>query len=313
MRKIFSAICVSLSLILMIGVFSSPAVCGASEGYALGDVDKDGKLSVSDVVALRQKIVSGDAAEEVLALGDMDKDGKLRVSDIVLLREKIIKQNENDPLVVRIDEGNFPDPVFIRDVRKFDLNGDGWLSEGEIAKVEEIDISIKEIITAEYPKPPQRPKVYTLQGITYFTALKALNCSGNALSELDISQNASLTTLYCANNNLTELDVSHNKRLTTLYCYDNNLNNLDVTCNTNLLYLLCYNNNLSTLNVTRNAKLLRLECDNNNLTALDVTQNTKLDTLLCENNNITTLDVSNNPLLSQFTYDDNVQVIGWNK
>ena len=291
MRKIFSAICVSLSLILMIGVFSSPAVCGASEGYALGDVDKDGKLSVSDVVALRQKIVSGDATEEVLALGDMDKDGKLTVSDIVLLREKIIKQNENDPLVVRIDEGNFPDPVFIRDVRKFDLNGDGWLSEGEIAKVEEIDINTKFIYLPEVP-PVSRAKIHNLQGIEYFTSLE---------------------TLYAEHNSLTELDISHNKRLTTLYCYDNNLNNLDVTCNTNLLYLLCYNNNLSTLNVTRNAKLLRLECDNNNLTALDVTQNTKLDTLLCDNNNITTLDVSNNPLLSHFTYDDNVQVIGWNK
>ncbi len=271
MRKIFSAICVSLSLILIIGVFSSPAVCGASEGYALGDVDKDGKLSVSDVVALRQEIVSGDAAEEVPSLGDMDKDGKLTVSDIVLLREKIIKQDENDPLVVRIDERNFPDPVFIRDVRKFDLNSDGWLSEGEIAKVEEIDISVKEIITAEYPKPPQRPKVYTLQGIAYFTALKALNCSGNALSELDISHNASLTTLYCADNNLTELNVKKNPELTAL------------------------------------------NCAHNQIKTLDVSQNTKLDTLLCQNNNITTLDVSNNPLLSHFTHDDNVQIIGWNK
>ena len=201
MRKIFSAICVSLSLILMIGVFSSPAVCGASEGYALGDVDKDGKLSVSDVVALRQKIVSGDATEEVLALGDMDKDGKLTVSDIVLLREKIIKQNENDPLVVRIDEGNFPDPVFIRDVRKFDLNGDGWLSEGEIAKVEEIDINTKFIYLPEVP-PVSRAKIHNLQGIEYFTSLE---------------------TLYAEHNSLTELDISHNKRLTTLYCYDNNL------------------------------------------------------------------------------------------
>lgn len=291
MRKIFSAICVSLSLILMIGVFSSPAVCGASEGYALGDVDKDGKLSVSDVVALRQKIVSSDAAEEVLALGDMDKDGKLTVSDIVLLREKIIKQNENDPLVVRIDEGNFPDPVFIRDVRKFDLNGDGWLSEGEIAKVEEIDINTKFIYLPEVP-PVSRAKIHNLQGIEYFTSLETLYAGSNALTELDVSRNTQLTTLDCSYNKLDTLNVEHNIRLTVLCCNDNNLITLDVSQNTELSSLYCFNNQLTQLNVSRNVKL---------------------EDLLCINNNITTLDVSNNPLLSQFTYDDNVQVIGWNK
>lgn len=291
MRKIFSAICVSLSLILMIGVFSSPAVCGASEGYALGDVDKDGKLSVSDVVALRQKIVSGDAAEEVLALGDMDKDGKLTVSDIVLLREKIIKQNENDPLVVRIDEGNFPDPVFIRDVRKFDLNGDGWLSEGEIAKVEEIDIDTHPVHEPEI-HPTPREKICSLQGIEYFTSLEKLHAGSNALTELDVSRNTQLTTLDCSYNKLDTLNVEHNIRLTVLCCNDNNLITLDVSQNTELSSLYCFNNQLTQLNVSRNVKL---------------------EDLLCINNNITTLDVSNNPLLSQFTYDDNVQVIGWNK
>ena len=248
MRRILGAICVSLSLILMIGVFSSPAVCGASEGYALGDVDKDGKLSVSDVVALRQKIVSGDATEEVLALGDMDKDGKLTVSDIVLLREKIIKQDENDPLVVRIDEGNFPDPVFIRDVRKFDLNGDGWLSEDEIAKVEEIDVNT--MIDSIPENPVYRKPIDTLKGIEYFTSLKTLICSGNNLTELNLNQNTELTKLICTYNQLKTLNLKQNPKLTDLHC---------------------------------------------------------------SQNNITTLDVSNNPLLSHFTYDDNVQVIGWNK
>lgn len=55
-----------------------------------GDLDGDGRLTVSDVVALRKAIMGGEATPELLLLGDMDKDGALSVSDVVALRRKIM-------------------------------------------------------------------------------------------------------------------------------------------------------------------------------------------------------------------------------
>ncbi len=55
--------------------------------FGVGDLDFDGKCSVSDVVLLRQFIVTGDGD---ITLMDIDGDGALTVSDVVGLREKII-------------------------------------------------------------------------------------------------------------------------------------------------------------------------------------------------------------------------------
>lgn len=58
-----------------------------------GDVDGDGKVTVSDVVALRQEITGGEMPDAgLLAAGDLDGDGKLTVSDVVALRQEIVRQ-----------------------------------------------------------------------------------------------------------------------------------------------------------------------------------------------------------------------------
>ena len=69
--------------------------------------------------------------------------------------------------------------------------------------------------------------------IRYFTALTELNCSGNQLTALDVSNNTALTWLYCYDNQLTALDVS-NTALTELNCNVNQLTTLDVSNNTAL-------------------------------------------------------------------------------
>ena len=62
-----------------------------------GDMDGNGKLEVSDVIALRSEIAAGhsDASSGVKksssnAYGDMDGDGLLTVSDVVRLRTAIM-------------------------------------------------------------------------------------------------------------------------------------------------------------------------------------------------------------------------------
>ncbi len=52
----------------------------------LGDMNQDGKLSVTDVVLLRKAILSG----TMETAGDMNQDGHLSVTDVVLLRKAIL-------------------------------------------------------------------------------------------------------------------------------------------------------------------------------------------------------------------------------
>ncbi|MGI6269588.1 MAG: DUF4038 domain-containing protein [Candidatus Howiella sp.] len=55
-----------------------------------GDIDSDGKVTVSDVVALRMAIMNGTADDKQLAAGDFDDSGSLTVSDVVELRKMIM-------------------------------------------------------------------------------------------------------------------------------------------------------------------------------------------------------------------------------
>ena len=63
-----------------------------------GDLDFDGKLTVSDVVELRKLIVSGAATDRQMAAGDLVADGKLTVSDVVELRARIIAGDDTPRL-----------------------------------------------------------------------------------------------------------------------------------------------------------------------------------------------------------------------
>ena len=62
-----------------------------AEFVLAGDLNGDGSVTVSDVVALRQMIVRGEASAVQRAAGDLDGDGELTVSDVVALRGRIVK------------------------------------------------------------------------------------------------------------------------------------------------------------------------------------------------------------------------------
>ena len=55
-----------------------------------GDLDGDTLITVSDVVQLRQLIISGSPTKAQLTCGDLDEDGKLTVGDVVTLRQWIV-------------------------------------------------------------------------------------------------------------------------------------------------------------------------------------------------------------------------------
>ena len=198
---------------------------------------------------------------------------------------------------IKIDENTFPDENFRAYIlKKIDKDGDGYLSETEIAETTSITCA----------------DISSLKGIEYFVNVQLIDCRGCNLTQLDVSENTALEVLYCSKNNLTQLDVSKNTALEDLLCSENNLTQLDVSKNTALEYLDCSENNLTQLDVSKNTELQDLDCSGNNLTQLDVSENAKLCELKCYNNNISQLDVSNKSNLRILACERNVQVTGYN-
>lgn len=178
---------------------------------------------------------------------------------------------------VVIDEMNFPDANFRALIQNYDTDGNGALSDIEIAAVTTIDCTNQQIVS--------------LQGIEYFTNLTHLDCSNNQLSNLDVSWNTNLISLTCRNNQLSNLDVSRNTALTHLDCLNNQLSNLDISRNTALTYLDCRNNQLDNLVTGLGATLETFLCRNNQLRNLDLSQYTAITYLDCSNNQLTNLDL----------------------
>ena len=136
-----------------------------------------------------------------------------------------------------------------------------------IRAVKELDISNMELTD--------------LSGIEWFTGLEDLGCTGNYLTELDVSKNTKLQNLYCYKNQLRSLDLSQNTALEELYCHENQLGLLDLSHNTALIELYCYNNQLRSLDLLQNTALTKLSCYNNQLTELDISHNQELEILNC--------------------------------
>ena len=136
-----------------------------------------------------------------------------------------------------------------------------------------------------------------MTGIEDFAALQYLDCNGNLLTALDLSQNTNLQTLLCFDNQLSVLNLGQNIGFHTLYCENNQFTTLNISQNTGLQTLSCSGNQLSTLDVSQNTALQNLNCSYNQLTALDVSQNTVLQYLHCSYNQLTDLDITNNTAL----------------
>lgn len=138
----------------------------------------------------------------------------------------------------------------------WDTNGDGKLSEEEIAAVEAIDIM----------GGWNWVYVASLEGLEYFTGLKYLNAADNTpLNSLNISKNTKLETLLIFYTNVGNMDYSNNLELQVLDCEFSGMTTLDLSANTKL----------RDLNVM----------DNTGLNSLDISKNTALERLICAGNN----------------------------
>ena len=221
---------------------------------------------------------------------------------------------------VTINPTNFPDANFSSYIRKNFDDGDGVLSEDEIAAVTNINVS--------------NLSIASLKGIEYFTALKVLRCVHIQLTTLDLRKNTALeeliayynyqltnvtvsglsalrlldvhdctalTTLTCSSCALYDLCIDGCTALTSLECGNNQLTELDVSDCTALTALRCYSNRLTSLDVSKNTALYILYCQKNPLTELDLTNNTAMEYLAIGSTEITSIDLSNNVLMKNMT------------
>jgi Leucine-rich repeat (LRR) protein len=146
--------------------------------------------------------------------------------------------------------------------------------------------------------------ISNLSGIEDFTVLIELDCSNNQLTNINISQNTSLTIFFCERNQLTNIDVSQNTNLTNLACSFNNLTNLNVSQNIALIDLTCGANQLTSLDVSHNPNLTYLYCFNNNLSCLNVRNGNNI--------NFSDFSAQNNPNLNCIEVDNvNWSALTW--
>lgn len=174
-----------------------------------------------------------------------------------------------------------------------------------------------------------------LKGIEYFDSLKALDCSGNFIKNINIVGLSNLRNLDCSNNRLTSIDITSNSKLDSINCSYNDLTTMSIGfLNNSLLLLECSYNKLNTLDLFGGSSLHTLICDNNQLTNLPISNLSRLQflncaynkltklnipsgsfllVLICNNNNLTSLSVSNASYLQElYCYYNNLTALNIN-
>lgn len=196
------------------------------------------------------------------------------------------------PTDVPLDSTAFPDPAFLQWSQQKDTDGDGFLSQSELATV-----------TSMYLR---KRGIQDLTGLEHFHALQSLNCSENDLTTLTLQNFPSLTSLTCNENpKLTTLDLSGAPALQHLYCFHSNLSQLDLRDLPNLTYFVWGGSPLQELDLSGNPNLHTLHVLGGDLSSADLSHNEKLDTLLWNHTRIETLDLSHQTELTYLNCTNN--------
>jgi len=191
---------------------------------------------------------------------------------------------------VPIDADHFPDErlrAYVSD--EYDADGDGALCNAERLAVTEFDIS-------------KVGRVFSLQGLEHFTAIRRLCLAGLWETSVDVSPFADLEVLDCRDSRLAAIDLKDNPGLRALRVSGSDLTSLDVSRNGQLAELDCAGCLLTSLNIGEGSALESLVCDDNRLTALSLGQ-TSLRYLSCAGNGLASIDVGRCPMLARCLQD----------
>lgn len=132
-----------------------------------------------------------------------------------------------------VNEAAFPDErVRTAASEQLDANGDGILTLEDVASVASIVLADNEAWLAEdsvqvvVALPEEDPSAGaassvdtgSLEGIAVFSSAKRLVCRNAGLTELNLADNPNLEYVDIRGNALEQIDLSNNTALTTLYC-----------------------------------------------------------------------------------------------
>ncbi len=146
-------------------------------------------------------------------------------------------QIERCPLGVSLDAAHFPDAVIREQIAYDDLDNDGYLSESELSKVEDLDLvetgNISDLTGCNYFFANTYLSLNTidLSGNTYKLrsgSIRTVNIVNANLSSIDLSSCHALQYVDVSKNNLTTIDFSGNKLLSRVHCEKNSIRGEDM-------------------------------------------------------------------------------------
>ncbi len=131
-----------------------------------------------------------------------------------------------------------------------------------------------------------------------FSHLQFLDCSGNSLESLDVTNCSLLENLECYfNMTLETLYLKGSGNLKYLDCSGCRIQALELSDCTEMEELLCSNNQLTKLDLSVLSKLFKLLCDSNEIAKMILPENNQLRNVNCEYNYFT--DFTDFKILSQ--------------
>ncbi len=225
------------------------------------------------------------------------------------------EEKPKEPEGIKIDEVNFPDPRFRKQVEEqFDTDKkDGYLSDVEIAKATHLylrgefdnpELKGLEHFTGLTNLTIQNSKV-TFNNFKLFKNLDRLEIRNNAMESIDLSKNEVLKNITIINCRLKNIDLPDSENVEFLALNNNKIETLKLNKCKGLEGLSCGDNSIKSLDLSENKKLVYLGCSNNLIDKLDLSKNTKLTGLSCSDNKLTELDLSKNTELTSLDYSNN--------
>ena len=189
---------------------------------------------------------------------------------------------------IPIDEAHFPDPGFRSVIsRTCDTDGNGALNDTERG------------VYNVYCR--NEPNVRSIEGIEYFPDVKGVWCDDcNITGKLDFTKNPAITGIWCSGNPVTEIDLSGCPNLEWIYCFQCDLTELDLSNNPKMGYLeISENPRLTSIDLSVCPDLEHLIIFGCPLESLDLTHNTKLTHLDAQNTGLKHLNLGNNPSMKR--------------
>ena len=246
-------------------------------------------------------------------------DNNVRISPAVRATSIPTPSVTNEPspsvdhdLEVAIDETHFPNSTFRYQIGDYDVDGDGYLSDDEIAEVKQL------YVNSSY--------INDLTGIQYFTSLEELGGMSH-IDNLDLSGCDNLKSIYisatnvdlcdCSNlesvylTNVESINLDNCSSIKSISCYGTytsinlsdctalesldicgNNTDLDISGLCNLKEVRCECSELVTLDAHDCTGLVTLNCNDNKLSTLDAHDCIGLVTLNCNDNKLSTINLS---------------------